>query len=225
MILPALISFAVILAIIPLADGKVQLAIVILALGIFVFSMQSILTSAAVELAGDDVHSTVTSLVYAASFIGSLSPTIAGVLADAYGLKSDVLLQRLGCGRGGLHSGDDRAVKAGQGYRLGAGAAFADWEEPPARRALASVAAQPGGFVGRENLLAGLAHPARSLGLDAHVLDVVPARYQHRVRTLRVDVTTVARTSSAAENLTEQPHLRYLPKFVRQASRAGVPSL
>jgi FSR family fosmidomycin resistance protein-like MFS transporter len=86
-ILPALISFAVILALIPLADGKLQLAIAILALGIFVFSMQSILTSAAMELAGDYMHSTVTSLVYAAGFIGSLSPTIAGILADAHGLK------------------------------------------------------------------------------------------------------------------------------------------
>ncbi|HLG10632.1 MAG TPA: MFS transporter [Dehalococcoidia bacterium] len=86
-ILPALLSFAAILAVIPLADGKLQLAIAILALGIFVFSMQSILTSAAVELAGDHLHSTVTSLVYAAGFIGSLSPTIAGILADAHGLK------------------------------------------------------------------------------------------------------------------------------------------
>jgi MFS family permease len=86
-ILPALLCFAAVLALIPLADGKAQLAIAILALGTFVFSMQSILTSAAVELAGDHLHSTVTSLVYAAGFIGSLSPTIAGVLADAHGLK------------------------------------------------------------------------------------------------------------------------------------------
>jgi MFS family permease len=41
-----------------------------------------------VELAGEDVHSTVVSLVYAAGFIGSLSPTIAGVLADSFGLQS-----------------------------------------------------------------------------------------------------------------------------------------
>ncbi|HWC29129.1 MAG TPA: MFS transporter [Dehalococcoidia bacterium] len=86
-ILPALLCFAAILAIIPLTDGKLQLAIAILALGTFVFSMQSILTSAAVELAGDHLHSTVTSLVYAAGFIGSLSPTLAGILADEWGLE------------------------------------------------------------------------------------------------------------------------------------------
>lgn len=86
-ILPAMVAFALILGAIPLADGKLQLAAVILALGVFVFSMQSILTSAAVELVDEHVHSTVVSLIYASSFIGSLAPTFAGVLADAHGLK------------------------------------------------------------------------------------------------------------------------------------------
>jgi FSR family fosmidomycin resistance protein-like MFS transporter len=87
-ILPAMLAYTLILAIIPLADGKLQVAVVILALGIFVFSMQSILTSAAIELTGEAVSSTATSLIYAASFLGSLAPTIAGVLADSYGMAS-----------------------------------------------------------------------------------------------------------------------------------------
>ncbi len=91
-ILPALVMFAVLLALIPLADGKLQLAVIILLLGLFVFSMQSILTSAAVEQAGEGMHSTVTSLVYASTFLGSLSPTIAGRLADVYGLQSTFYL-------------------------------------------------------------------------------------------------------------------------------------
>jgi FSR family fosmidomycin resistance protein-like MFS transporter len=84
-ILPALAMFAILLAIIPVAEGKLQLALVILAMGTFVFSMQSILTSAAIEIAGEEIQSTVVSLIYASTFVGSLSPTIAGVLADAYG--------------------------------------------------------------------------------------------------------------------------------------------
>jgi FSR family fosmidomycin resistance protein-like MFS transporter len=87
-ILPSLVLFAVLLALIPLANGKIELAVIILTLGLFVFSMQSILTSAAVEQAGEGLHSTITSLVYASTFVGSLSPTIAGVLADSYGLAS-----------------------------------------------------------------------------------------------------------------------------------------
>jgi MFS family permease len=31
------------------------------------------------------------SLIYAASFVGALAPTIAGILADAYGFKSTFL--------------------------------------------------------------------------------------------------------------------------------------
>jgi FSR family fosmidomycin resistance protein-like MFS transporter len=87
-IFPAMLAYTVILLLIPFADGKLQVAIVILALGIFVFSMQSILTSAAIELTGEAVSSTATSLIYAASFLGSLAPTVSGVLTDAYGLKS-----------------------------------------------------------------------------------------------------------------------------------------
>ncbi|HEX5141998.1 MAG TPA: hypothetical protein VFX19_13725, partial [Dehalococcoidia bacterium] len=75
-------------ALIPLADGKLQLAVIILLLGLFVFSMQSILTSAAVEQAGEGMHSMITSLVYASTFLGSLAPTVAGKLADSYGLAS-----------------------------------------------------------------------------------------------------------------------------------------
>lgn len=86
-ILPALALFALLLAMVPLAEGKAALALVVLGLGFFLFSMQSILTSAAVEQAGHEVHSTVVSLIYASSFVGSLAPAVAGVLADAYGLQ------------------------------------------------------------------------------------------------------------------------------------------
>ena len=87
-ILPALVTFAVLLALIPVAAGKVTLALVILGLGFFLFSMQSVLTSAAVDLADHGVHATVVSLIYASGFVGSLAPTIAGVLADRHGLSS-----------------------------------------------------------------------------------------------------------------------------------------
>ena len=87
-ILPALVTFAVLLGLVPFADGKVVLALVVLGLGFFLFSMQSVLTSAAVDLAGHEVHSTVVSLIYASGFVGSLAPTVAGVLADRYGLPS-----------------------------------------------------------------------------------------------------------------------------------------
>jgi FSR family fosmidomycin resistance protein-like MFS transporter len=87
-ILPALVIFAVLLALVPFANGKVTLAVVILALGFFLFSMQSVLTAAAIDLAGHEVQATVVSLIYASGFVGSLAPTVAGVLSDRYGLPS-----------------------------------------------------------------------------------------------------------------------------------------
>jgi predicted MFS family arabinose efflux permease len=87
-LIPAMAGFALLLMVIPLADGKVQLAVVILALGAFLFSLHAILISAAVELAGEEMQATTVSLIYASSFIGSLAPTMAGVLADRYGLET-----------------------------------------------------------------------------------------------------------------------------------------
>jgi MFS family permease len=90
-LVPALICFAVLLALIPAASGKFQLAIVILLLGTFLFSLHAILIAAAAELAGETMQATTVSLIYAASFVGALAPTLAGVLADEYGFESTFL--------------------------------------------------------------------------------------------------------------------------------------
>jgi MFS family permease len=90
-LVPALVCFALLLALVPAADGKLQLAIVVLLLGTFLFSLHAILIASASELAGEAMQSTVVSLIYAASFVGALAPTVAGILADAYGFKSTFL--------------------------------------------------------------------------------------------------------------------------------------
>jgi MFS family permease len=87
-LVPALICFAIVLTLIPVADGKVQLAIVVLLLGTFLFSLHSILIASAAEFAGESMQATTVSLIYAASFVGALAPTVAGVLTDAYGFGS-----------------------------------------------------------------------------------------------------------------------------------------
>jgi MFS family permease len=86
-LVPALVCFALLLLLVPAADGKVQLAIVILLLGTFLFSLHAILIAAAAEMAGESMQATTVSLIYSASFVGALAPTIAGVLADAYGFE------------------------------------------------------------------------------------------------------------------------------------------
>jgi MFS family permease len=90
-LVPALIAFALLFLLVPLADGKAQLAIVIFALGAFLFSLHAILISTAAELVSEDMQSTVVSLIYASSFVGALAPTLAGVIADNYGLDKTFL--------------------------------------------------------------------------------------------------------------------------------------
>jgi FSR family fosmidomycin resistance protein-like MFS transporter len=87
-LLPAMAGFAAVLLSLSLVEGQVQFALAILALGAFVFSMQAILISAAMEVAEPEMQATTVSLIFAASFLGSLSPTIAGVIADAYGVPA-----------------------------------------------------------------------------------------------------------------------------------------
>jgi MFS family permease len=91
-LIPALLAMAVLLLLIPAADGKLQLAVVILLLGTFLFSLHAILISAASELVEESMQSTIVSLIYASSFVGALSPTLAGILADEHGLQSTFIL-------------------------------------------------------------------------------------------------------------------------------------
>jgi len=91
-LVPALFLFALLLLLLPAAEGKVQLGMVILLLGTFLFSLHAILISAASELTEESMQSTIVSLIYASSFIGAFSPTLSGVLADAEGLKTTFVL-------------------------------------------------------------------------------------------------------------------------------------
>jgi predicted MFS family arabinose efflux permease len=91
-LIPALLAMSLLLLLIPAADGKLELAVVILLLGTFLFSLHAILISAASELVEQSMQSTIVSLIYASSFVGALSPTLAGVLADAEGLQSTFVL-------------------------------------------------------------------------------------------------------------------------------------
>jgi MFS family permease len=69
------------------ADPGWQLIITILALGTFLYSLHTIFIAAAMDVAGEEVQSTVVSLIYGASFIGTLSPVFAGIIADKYGTE------------------------------------------------------------------------------------------------------------------------------------------
>ena len=74
------------------ADPGVQLVFTILATGAFLYSLHTIFIAAAMDVAGGEVQSTVVSLIYGAGFLGTASPILAGVIADASGDTRDTFL-------------------------------------------------------------------------------------------------------------------------------------
>ncbi len=73
------------------AGSELRLLLTILALGAFLYSLHTIFIAAAMDIAGGEIQSTVVSLIYGASFLGTVSPIIAGVIADSYGTTSAFL--------------------------------------------------------------------------------------------------------------------------------------
>ena len=67
------------------AEPGFQLNATIIALGAFLYSLHTIFIAAAMDVAKGEVQSTVVSLIYGASFFGSISLVIAGVIVDATG--------------------------------------------------------------------------------------------------------------------------------------------
>ena len=69
------------------SDGY-QLILNVLAMGAFVYSLHTIFIAAAMDVSKGRAQSTVVSLIYGASFLGTVSPIIAGLIVDEFGLKS-----------------------------------------------------------------------------------------------------------------------------------------
>ena len=63
------------------------LTITIMVMGTVLYALHAIFIAAAIEAAEGAVQSTIVSLIYGASFIGTLSPVIAGVIWDNYGVE------------------------------------------------------------------------------------------------------------------------------------------
>ena len=90
-LLPGMAALGLLFVALRFADPGIQLTLIIVAMGAFEYSLHSIFIAAAVDVAGGEAQSTVASLIYGASFLGTLSPLLAGVIADAYGVPSTFL--------------------------------------------------------------------------------------------------------------------------------------
>ena len=83
MLLTALLTFALSYSV-----SNTQLAIIVIAKGAFSFPMYHIFIAAAISTTGGKVQATVTSIIYAASFLGTFSPYVAGKIIDRYDISS-----------------------------------------------------------------------------------------------------------------------------------------
>ena len=84
-LVPAIAILGALFIVLRFADPGVQLVLTVLAMGAFLYSLHTIFIAAAMDVAGGEVQSTVVSLIYGASFLGTASPIVAGIIADRSG--------------------------------------------------------------------------------------------------------------------------------------------
>ena len=83
-ILPSILMLGITVFAIPLAGSGIPLLLVVVVMGAFNFPLMAIILAAALDVSGDDVPATRVSLVFGATVVfSSLTPALAGVLADA----------------------------------------------------------------------------------------------------------------------------------------------
>ena len=73
------------------AEPGYQLFLVVLSRGSLSISLHHIFMAAALDVAKGATQSTVVSLIYGASFLGTFSPYVAGLISDRYGIHSSFL--------------------------------------------------------------------------------------------------------------------------------------
>ncbi len=84
-LVPAMTAMGLLFFALTYADPGAQLVLTIIATGAFLYSLHTIFIAAAMDVAGGEVQSTVVSLIYGASFLGTMSPVFAGIIADKFG--------------------------------------------------------------------------------------------------------------------------------------------
>jgi MFS family permease len=82
-LIPTLTALGLLYVALKFAEPGPQLLITVLAMGAFLYSLHVIFIAAAMDVSEGEAQSTVVSLIYGASFIGVLSPFLAGLIVDA----------------------------------------------------------------------------------------------------------------------------------------------
>tara|TARA_B100001245_G_scaffold130185_1_gene96239 strand:- start:2454 stop:3758 length:1305 start_codon:yes stop_codon:yes gene_type:complete len=87
-LVPSMTALGLLFIALNFAEDGYQLWINVLVMGAFVYSLHVIFIAAAMDVSEGKAQSTVVSLIYGASFLGSFSPYIAALIVDGFGLQS-----------------------------------------------------------------------------------------------------------------------------------------
>ena len=87
-LVPATLALALLALALSVAKPGPQVLAIVLAKGAFTFSLHHIYIAAALDATHERVQSTVVSLIYGAAFLGTFSPSVAGLISDTYGIHS-----------------------------------------------------------------------------------------------------------------------------------------
>ena len=87
-LVPSMTALGLLFIALNFAEDGYQLWVNVLVMGAFVYSLHVIFIAAAMDVAEGKAQSTVVSLIYGASFLGSFSPYIAALIVDGFGLQS-----------------------------------------------------------------------------------------------------------------------------------------
>ena len=90
-LIPAMLALGLLYIALSYANVGSQLLLTVLAMGAFQYPLHAIFIAAAMDIAGGEVQSTMASLIYGASFLGTVSPVLAGIIADAHGIPNTFL--------------------------------------------------------------------------------------------------------------------------------------
>ena len=86
---PSMVALGMLFFALKYADPGIQLIAVIVASGVFLYSLHAIFIAAGSDFGSAEVQSTVVSLAYGTVFItGTFSPLVGGLIADSYGITS-----------------------------------------------------------------------------------------------------------------------------------------
>ena len=87
-LVPTLVALGLLMVGLKYAQPGAQLVAIILLMGSFLYSLHVIFIASAMDVAAGEVQSTVVSLIYGSNILGTVSPILAGVISDTYGVPN-----------------------------------------------------------------------------------------------------------------------------------------